>query len=188
MLKVLYKDSFGSDSFISERKNLEEKIENAFNAKYKLEFKFNQRKEQEDRTSCGIFALQNTQIMAMLIQKNKNNFLANFENFDQFCSQHKANSLRQKEFALFYILGLSKQVKIDNWIKEQRNAIRQNHDEEIEQISLILEKSLTGVNVIPLLHNQSIEINQRDKAISVEIGTDEVIKSDYCCAPHILVH
>ena len=100
ILIVLIKDSFGSDEI--------NKLEHILrgHVSFDIDFRYNTNREQFDETSSGIFALQNLKIILKNIMTNKNNFLKNFINFNQFCNQNESLNLRKNDFADKFFINL----------------------------------------------------------------------------------
>ncbi len=83
-LIVLCKDSFCKDDSNLDNKIIIMDFSQQF-SNYEIDFKFNLRREQNDESSYGIFALRNLEIMVQQLKNNAVGFIDNFTNFDKFC-------------------------------------------------------------------------------------------------------
>ena len=128
---VLCKDSFGDAS--SFKNDIESDLKSAF-PNHKVHFKFNSHKEQEDNTSCGIFALENMRIIAHELKKNAN-FIHDFEEFNSFCSQSQANTLRSGEYADEFVLGVFQSIYNEYLTFEKKMKTLEHHHVELNELN-----------------------------------------------------
>jgi ankyrin repeat protein len=133
----------------------------------------NNKQEQIDGSSCGIFALENMRIMAKSIESQSiNSFIEGFELKNDFSTQPTANYLRTGEFAKKYLEGYKENKQTDIIDIEQKTAIRRHHQPELQRLKHLLKQNLK-------MHDAQIEITNAveynkqpnsDTPIILEIG------------------
>ncbi|MBS4168571.1 hypothetical protein [Parachlamydia sp. AcF125] len=165
-ITVLYKDSLGQlgDAL----KKIFER--NDFSLK---EFKSNQSAEQRgDSSSCGILALENVRIMINQLRgPNQAQFIAQFNDFSQFCKLDRAKYLRTEEFPRCYVYGVHASMRKEKIQAQQSKEIRKHHQQEVDEIANQLRQnsSKTVKNL-----DADGELNKQDEkeTIAIEIGLD----------------
>jgi hypothetical protein len=143
-----------------------------------FEFKYNRAKEQDDATSCGIFAMQNLKIMAENLRKNRMDFINKFENFSEFCNQEDAVKLRKTDFANKFALNMFIEIYNQKLDEAKRELIDENHDSEIKEIIRLMNENLRLKELIPELSINN-EDESQNNSIFIEIGLDSDIKENY---------
>ena len=159
-LIVLCKDSKDTTGW---KNSFEELIINSFKNDI-IEFKYNQKIEQTDDLSSGIFALKNMKIIIKCLSKDRKTFVNEFENFSKFCSQADIAILR-KEFAEYFVKGLFEQQKKNLIYRFQRDKIISYHTYELDKVR----------NCLKLKKN----IDFYDKKFDIEIELEKQLVADY---------
>jgi hypothetical protein len=156
-------------------------LENIFRTlkpNYDFEFKYNRAKEQNDATSCGIFAIQNLKIIADNLRKNRMDFINKFENFREFCNQEDAVKLRKTDFANKFALNMFYESFNQKLDEAKRELIDENHDSEIKEIIRLMNENTRLKELIPELSINNEDESQKN-SIFIEIGLESDIKDDY---------
>jgi len=164
---ILYKDSQGSDN-----PQLEAAIKKLAPDAI---FKTNALQEQTTGVECGLFSLQNIQIMAeQLKASTADSFVDNFNKYEGFCSLDTAIILR-KTFANKFILG-KEQARIDELLKSDKLKLLRDQQKE-EELSII--DKLKNKNDFTEYTIKTAQITENDtKTISVEIATSAETKPE----------
>ncbi|BFD45684.1 MAG: hypothetical protein DMENIID0002_03300 [Rickettsia endosymbiont of Sergentomyia squamirostris] len=160
---ILYKDSKGTRN-----KVLEQQITKINNTAI---FIANQEREQTEGLECGIFALQNMEIMARRIKHNKEGFVKEFADFKEFCSLKDVQNLRAGDFAKKYVLGKYQEMVVEAIKLDKLQKLREQHSDEARAIESKLKedkffKDFT-VKVLASNEDSSDSVN----TITVEIAT-----------------
>ncbi len=156
-------------------------LENIFRTlkpNYYIQFKYNRAKEQDDATSCGIFAIQNLKIMAENLRENKMDFINKFEYFSEFCNQEDAVKLRKPDFANKFALNMFIEIYNQKLDEAKREFIHKNHDSEIKEIVRLMNANTRLKELIPELSINN-EDESQNNSILIEIELDSVIKENY---------
>lgn len=181
---LLYKDSLYVNS------NTARQLESFIGVNFPVvTFVASAEKEQHDVTSCGIFALHNMQYLTDKIQECHGDinlledFLARFSSSIglDFCTQEKAEDLRQGQYAELFLEGKYQQEKDDHEQKELRQAVREYHHSELSTIRNLFLQSNIDVPINILSGGQYISHNDAN-IIGLEIATidgQRIEASDY---------
>ncbi len=172
-LVVLIKNSLNHSRF----DDLEKKFR-TLKPNNNIQFKYNRAKEQDDATSCGIFAIQNLKIMADNLRDNKMDFINKFEYFNEFCNQEDAVKLRKTDFANKFALNMFYESYNQKLDEVKRELIDENHDSEIKEIDRLMNENMRLKELIPELCINN-EDESQNNSIFIEIGLESVIKDDY---------
>jgi len=170
---IFYKDSRGYFN----NNDLNNKIKEICNKEgiSQAVFVVNKMGEQQGDVNCGIYALKNMEIIAQKL--NDNDFLSNFENYDQFCNVVEAEELRKGQYAESYVLS-TYNCMLEEMIKAEKLCIiRGNYQEECEKIAKILLDSNDPegypkfkIKVLGVL--ESITTTNLIDTLTLEVATD----------------
>ena len=157
---AFYKDSLGPTQYKAEREQVEQLIKE-YNPD--IIFKYHTGQEQQDGSSCGIFALQNMKIMSdKLVDINK--FIEDFTG-EAFASQLQADQLRQ-DFSQLY----QQQLQYND---RAREAIRENHYPELQQIRDIIGDSQYSIRA--LARSESLDSTVESNTLGIDIALPKQI-------------
>ena len=167
-ITILCKDSYGDSSNF--RDQTIDDLTSHFHS-YELEtiFIFKKHKEQDDNTSCGIFALQNMLITAKELKLNPNEFIKQSSKFNKFCTQKEAKNLR-KTFADIYAIEVFEQEFMAFKNGVARTKIRNHHNTEIDNILTILKQQKDFLDYKIINENIYSVDHEYDEIITIEIG------------------
>lgn len=152
---AFYKDSLGVTKYKSEREQIAKLIQD-YNPN--IIFKYHSGQEQEDSSSCGIFAIQNMKVMSEKL-KDTEKFIEDFTK-EVFTNQQQANQLR-KDFHQIY----TEQLQYDNIA---RSIIRDNHYPELLQIKDILGVGVYSIR--PLAKHESLNSTIESNTLGIDIA------------------
>lgn len=152
---VFYKDSLGPIQYQVEREQVENLIKE-YNPN--MIFRYHSGQEQEDSSSCGIFAIQNIKLMSDKLT-DKNKFIEDFSK-EIFTSQQQAKQLR-KDFNQVY----TDQLQYDKIV---RAVIRENHSPELLQIKDIIGESQYSIR--PLGKYDSLNSTTEYNTLGIDIS------------------
>ena len=158
---ILYKDSLGASNQV-----FKEKIK-GLSTGSKLTFITNNRKEQTSGVDCGIFALKNMEIMASSLIDNKDSFIQEFQNFQNFCSLEDAKELRKGDFAGKYVLGLYNQMSSQNPnievnVNELLESLYVTYDYSAE-ICKLVENAIPGAKLVGADNLKQLQKDKKEK-------------------------
>ena len=174
-LVVLIKNSLGYSRF--------EGLESKFNAlkpmNFSIEFKYNRAKEQHDTTNCGVFAIQNLNIIAEQLNENKSKFINEFELYNKFCTTKDAEKLRKTDFANKFALNIFFESYKEKIEERKRELINENHDSEIDEIVRLMNESTTLKELIPDLCINSEDESTKKKSILIKMELESDVKDNY---------
>lgn len=171
---ILYKDSHGKSCERLEKqiKDINPLSEFVFSC---TDEQTHKQKGQPPSLDCGIFALQNMEIMAIEITNKKEAFIAGFKDYNGFCKLESARALRSEGFPEKYVVGKYQEM-VDEAIKlDQLKQLRKHHDSEVTEIASKFGKLnfFQKFNVIPLLHSSELPDEFVENTISIIIDTDK---------------
>ena len=101
-ITILYKDSKTSDE-------IQPFYDGVAAVKPEAKILVNQYQEQEDIYSCGLFSLENIQIMKEQLLQNSEEFIEKFENFQDFYKTENISELRQK-YGKKYLIAIANET------------------------------------------------------------------------------
>jgi hypothetical protein len=160
---VLYKDSLGNSNY-----SFEKQIQDIDGTTQVIA---HSGREQISGAECGIFALQNMQIIANELVKDKDGFINNFPGFNDFCSLSKAKELRKNSFAKEFVLGKEQEMSEELVKASKLIQLRSQHETEIGTIITTLKEQnqefFEKYNIKPFNNKLENEIN----TIYVDIAT-----------------
>jgi hypothetical protein len=153
---VLYKDSQGGSNNV-----LQEQLRNI---NPNIQFISNSKAEQSRGVDCGIFALENTAIIAEQLGQDTRSFINSFANYANFCSLDKAQDMRENILPTYYAKEVKERLENEPLNQIKRTKIETHHNLEIEAIKSRLQQHQGG--------NIAVEIEQ-DRPIAEIIASND---------------
>ena len=105
-------------------------------------------------------------IIGQKLVSDENFFEAEFESYKKFCSQDKAEDLRNKDYANKYALDLFKSNYNEYEIVQKKKILKLNHQAELESIKELLLKA----PVLQLCDIQYLDLTYEKNSIRLDIG------------------
>jgi energy-coupling factor transporter ATP-binding protein EcfA2 len=160
---VLYKDSLGyaNLSFEKQIRDIDKTVQ----------FIVNNNQEQTNGVDCGIFALQNMQVMATKLSQGQDEFVKVFAGFKGFCNLVQARELRENTFAKELVIGKEQEMNDELVKAEKLMQLRSQHQSEAEAIVTTLKKQGQELFGIYSIKSFSNKLQSETNTIYVDIAT-----------------